>query len=279
MSESIYEHFQSGIRPPEKETGSLWFVFNSGRLLVDTSDSKTCIPLSEKLHEKLKNQERKLYLGMLDGYSCYCLHSDESVVEVDKLSFRELRSLYGVLRESEFLLAGRAEQILHWDLTTRFCGRCGHATIDKTDERAKICPQCGTINYPRLSPAVITAIIRDKKILLAHSVRFKNNMYGLIAGFVEPGETLEECVQREIMEEVGIRVKNIRYFTSQPWPYPDSLMVGFVADYADGEIKVDGVEISDAGWFGNGNYPALPSKPSIARKLIDWFIENVKSTY
>ncbi len=171
-------------------------------------------------------------------------------------------------------IAGRANQLLYWHQTHQYCGRCGHVTQDKTDERAKRCPQCKQINYPRLSPAVIVAILKDNQILLARNRRFKLPFYSVLAGFVEPGESLEECVKREIKEEVGITVKNIRYFGSQPWPFPDSLMIAFVAEYAAGEIVVDRLEIMDAGWFSKENLPNIPPSISIARQLIDWFVRS-----
>jgi NAD+ diphosphatase len=141
------------------------------------------------------------------------------------------------------------------------------------DERAKICPKCGLVAYPRLSPAVIVAVLRDNCILLAHSHRFPAKFYSVLAGFVEPGETLEECVEREVYEEVGIRVRAIRYFGSQPWPFPDSLMIAFTANYAGGEIRIDHSEIADANWFSANDLPHIPPKISIARQLIDWFLE------
>ena len=142
---------------------------------------------------------------------------------------------------------------------------------DMPDERAKRCPACGLVNYPRLSPAVIVAVIKGDQILLARNKRFRAPFYSVLAGFVEPGETLEQCVQREIHEEVGLSVKNIRYFGSQPWPFPNSLMIGFVADYAGGEIAVDNSELMEAGWFSAESLPVLPSPISIAWQLIDWF--------
>jgi NAD+ diphosphatase len=179
-----------------------------------------------------------------------------------------------LLDDEVFMLAGRAFQITNWDENHKYCGKCGALFDNKQDERAKICPKCGLVNYPRISPAIITAIVKENKILLAHGNHFKNKMYSVIAGFVEPGETFEDCVQREVMEEVGIRVKNIRYFGSQPWPFPNSLMVGFTAEYESGEIKVDEKEIGDAGWYSVDEFPETPGHGSIARKLIDWFIEN-----
>ncbi len=133
--------------------------------------------------------------------------------------------------------------------------------------------QCNLTNYPRVSPAIIVAIIRDNQILLARNRRFKGGFFSVLAGFAEPGESLEECVAREVNEEVGIAVKNIRYFGSQPWPFPNSLMVGFIADYAGGRINVDKTEIIEAAWFSAQNLPPIPPKISIARQLIDWFVE------
>jgi NAD+ diphosphatase len=142
------------------------------------------------------------------------------------------------------------------------------------NQMAKICPECGFISHTRLSPAVITAIIKNGKILMAkHSYGLKNR-YGLIAGFIEAGETLEEGIKREVMEEVGLKVNNIKYFGSQPWPFPNSLMIGFTANYESGEINVDGKEIIEAKWFNVDELTPMPSKISIASELIDWYIEN-----
>jgi NAD+ diphosphatase len=142
------------------------------------------------------------------------------------------------------------------------------------EERAKQCTACSSRVYPRISPAVIVAITREDKLLLARASRFKTGMHSVIAGFVEPGETLEECVRREVSEEVGLEIKNIRYFSSQPWPFPDSLMIAFTAEYSSGEITVDNSEIVEANWYKADELPEIPGKASVARKLIDWFCEN-----
>ena len=163
---------------------------------------------------------------------------------------------------------------MHWNQNHQYCGKCGGLTRNRANERAKFCPKCGWINYPRLSPAIIVAVRKDHQILLAHSQRFSGKFYSVLAGFVEPGETLEACVEREVREEVGITLKNISYFGSQPWPFPDSLMIAFTAEYAGGDIKIDTSEITDAGWFSVDSLPPIPSKISIARRLIDWFSEN-----
>ena len=173
--------------------------------------------------------------------------------------------------------AGLAGHLLAWHRNHHFCGKCGSPTKDKEDERAIICPECGLVNYPRLSPAIIVAVIRDGKILLAHSTRFPEAYYSVLAGFVEPGESVEACVEREVYEEVKISLKNIRYFGSQPWPFPDSLMLGFTAEYAGGEIEVDGVELDHADWFLPDQLPRIPPRISISRELIDWFSKSPRA--
>ncbi len=158
--------------------------------------------------------------------------------------------------------------LLNWENTSQFCGRCGGKNSFHHHEKARHCPDCGMLTFPRLSPAVITAVTKGRKLLLAHNRNFPAPVYSLIAGFVDAGETLEETVRREIREEVGIEVKNIRYFASQPWPFPDSLMLGFTAEWESGEIEPDGIEIEDAGWFTPEEHPQLPGLGSIARRII-----------
>jgi NAD+ diphosphatase len=189
-----------------------------------------------------------------------------------------LRDYFGLLQEDLIWIAGRANQLVDWNRNHQYCGKCGQPNKDKSDERAKICPGCGAVNYPRLSPAIIVAVTKQDQILLANNKRFKTGYYSVLAGFVEPGENLEECVAREIREEVGITVKNIRYFGSQPWPFPNSLMVAFTAEYAAGEIDVDTSEIVDAGWFTGQTLPSIPPRITIARHLIDWFLENRRTS-
>lgn len=275
LNESIYKAYEPGIVEPENmdQTG-FRFLFQGNRLLVELIGNDYQIPHQSDLAKAGIDCGLRLYLGNFQGESCFCGETKDFQTQNPQLALVELRSLFGKLDHNAYLLANRALQIINWDRISRYCGKCGSPTEDKTDERAKICTSCGQVFYPRISPAVITAVLREKRILLAHSARFSGNIYSLIAGFAEPGETLEECVQREILEEVGIRVKAIRYFGSQPWPYPDSLMIGFIADYDSGEIKVDGIEITDAHWYDFDNLPELPSKLSIAREIIDWLSEN-----
>ena len=164
-----------------------------------------------------------------------------------------------LLEEDLFVLGGRAVQIVEWDRTHQYCGRCGSRTHTKEKERQSL-PQCGLHNFPRLSPAIIVAVERGNEILLARSAHFPQGMFSVLAGFVEPGETTEECVVREVKEEVGITVGNIRYFGSQPWPFPNSLMLGFTAEYVEGELALDPTEIAEAGWFRADSLPSIPGR-------------------
>lgn len=172
-----------------------------------------------------------------------------------------------------FGLLVRAHQVLNWDKNHRYCGHCGTLTQKNTTGFEKQCPSCHLLFYPRISPSIIVLIRKDNEILLARKADFMPNVYGLIAGFVEVGESLEQTVQREVYEEVGLEVNNIQYFDSQPWPFPDSLMIAFTADYAGGEIKLRDGELEAAGWYRADNLPGLPrSSISISRKLIESFL-------
>ena len=185
-----------------------------------------------------------------------------------------VRELYGRIPDEELAVASYAVRMIHSAAASRFCGRCGHVTEAVPAERAWRCPGCGLVVYPRISPAVIVRITRGEKILLARSPRFPPGMHSVIAGFAEPGETLEHAVCREAEEEVGISLKNIRYFASEPWPFPDSLMIAFTAEYDSGEIVIDNKEIVSAGWYGRDNLPVLPAPLSISRALIDQWVRN-----
>jgi NAD+ diphosphatase len=212
------------------------------------------------------------YLGVWRGHACY--YGSAPAVTSGQSGLRSL-DLRTVLREQEaavFSLCSRAVHLLAWRRKNRHCGVCAKPLVDKTDELARHCPACGAIVYPRISPAIIVAVVRDSSILLARSKRSRLNFHSVLAGFVEPGETLEECVRREVLEETHIAVKNIRYFASQPWPFPDSLMIGFTADYAGGELCLDDRELETADWFTADHMPRIPDAPSISRRLIEWFL-------
>lgn len=249
-----------------------WFIFREDELLVLLTDEQKHIPKIFQPGDLSLHAVRTQYLGQLDGIACFSAEVDKANPAPAGMTFRALRPLYNVLPDELFWIAGRAFQVMNWDRNSQYCGRCGRQTMLLDGQRAKICPHCQLTTYPRISPAIIVAVIKDQQILLAHAPRFPQGLYSVIAGFVEPGETFEDCVHREVQEEVGIEVRDIRYFGSQPWPFPDSLMVGFTAQYAGGEIRVDQEEILEAGWFYAAKLPDIPGKVSIARKLIDWFV-------
>lgn len=260
--------------PEDRGRPTLWFVFNQSKLLVKFEDGACSLPDAGQIEAGGIAPVNPLFFGRLGDRLCYAGSLDLEGPLPESFEWTDLRGLTGAIGEELFWIAGRANHLLDWDRSHRYCGSCGHPTVDKADERAKRCPACDLVNYPRLSPAVIMAVIKGDRILLARNKRFRAPFYSVLAGFVEPGETLEQCVAREVREEVGLSVGNIRYFGSQPWPFPNSLMVGFVADYAGGTIRVDNSELMEADWFTAQSLPALPLKISIARQLIDWFANN-----
>jgi NAD+ diphosphatase len=201
------------------------------------------------------------------------------VILSEPLVLMGLREAYGALGESGFMAAGIATQVLEWATTHRYCGRCATPTERLPAERCMRCPACGLLSYPRIAPAVIVLVRRGEEALLARGARFPLPFYSTLAGFVEIGETLEQTVSREIREEVGIEVTDARYFGSQPWPFPHSLMVGFTAQWADGDIRCDPREIVEAAWFRRDALPPIPPRLSIARRLIDaWLDEGTRSS-
>lgn len=257
--------------PQEKEP-SLWFAFHQDKLLIKIIGEEFSIPRLEDIRLLSLTPASRLYLGRLDTVPCFEAELSACGQLPEEYVFVNPRELYGSLDDELFSLALRAYHLMTWDRNSRYCGRCGTKTTLSETEHAKACPHCGMTAYPKISPAVIVAVTKGDKLLLARNANFRGKFYSTLAGFVEPGETLEGCVMREIREEAGIEVKNIAYFGSQPWPFPDSLMVGFTAEYAGGELRPDEKELSAAAWFGADNLPELPGKLSIARALIDSFI-------
>ncbi|MCE5215015.1 MAG: NAD(+) diphosphatase [Methanobacterium sp.] len=269
---SIYKKYTPAITPDkENNKPKYWFIFLASEMLIKNKKHDK-IPFISNIEEINLSPVRIQYLGLLKGNPCYSVELESGTDAPEGMVFKDLKLLYDELGEDIFLLAGKAFQIVNWDKNHQFCGRCGTSTENDKNEMAKICPECGFTSHTRLSPAVITAIIKDGKILMAKHLRTHGNTYGLIAGFVEPGETIEETVKRETMEEVGIKVKNIKYFGSQPWPFPDSLMIAFTAEYDSGDIKVDGKEIVEAQWFTARKLPRMPHKMSIAGELMEWYV-------
>ncbi len=215
---------------------------------------------------------RGLCIGALDGRPCYAVDYPVDVPPPAGYRPAGVRETMRRLDPARRQAFGRARQLLYWIKRHRHCGGCGEAMTLSTTEIAAVCPRCGGQYFPNIAPAVITAVRRGDALLLARNRNFKPGLYSLIAGYVEAGESLEMAVAREIAEEVGIEVDNIRYFGSQSWPFPSSLMLGFTADYAGGELRPDGVEITEAGFFRAGEFPEVPPPGSISRELIDAFL-------
>lgn len=264
--------FQSLITPPDGFDGQTGIWFCIGRNTVLVSPTEEGLWPIEAVHPRDLGIEvgHEHFLGFLDGKPCWAAGLDDVIDEIGEYRPETLFSLFPNVDEELWTLAGRAVQIAEWHRTNRFCGRCGTPTVESAGERARKCPECGLLAFPRLSPAVITLIERGDEALLGRGRTFgANPMYSTLAGFVEPGETIEEAVAREVREEVGVEVTDIRYMRSQPWPFPNSLMLGFNAKWASGDIEIDPVEIVDAQWFKADNLPNIPGKMSIARWLID----------
>lgn len=204
----------------------------------------------------------------VNDLQCKVYRLDKAVTDIPGLKMVGLRKSFDVLSPDEYQLAGKGAELMYWDQNTKYCGVCGSPLKWQT-EISKQCPECGKEWWPSLAIAIIVRIVRDDEILLVHARSFRGNYYGLVAGFVETGETLEECVRREAWEETHIRLKNIHYFGSQPWPYPCGLMVGFTAEYESGDLELQKSELGGGGWFKKNALPEIPGKASIARQLID----------
>ncbi len=273
MNVTMKKQFIISADPPDESTEpAWWFIFFKRKLLVSAEGLEPAVPLILNLTDLGIDSNGEIYLGTLEGRPCFGAVFSDPAKAPAGLNFQDLWHLYGRLDPDFIPIAFRGLHLLDWSHKTRFCKRCGSAMQPKPGPPARECPQCGYLSFPRISPAVIVLVERENQCLLASSPRFKGDFYSVLAGFAEPGETLEETVAREVYEETGIEVTDIRYFGSQPWPFPDSLMIGFTARYAGGEIRVDGEEILDARWFTPDQLPNIPGKISIARQLIDWFV-------
>lgn len=243
--------------------------------MLEKRGSEYTIPLAEECPIALK-QWQKLHriTPMADGTPVMTVMLDAPVTNDERYEMCGLRQSYYKLPQSLYLKAGKCQEILYWDANTQFCGVCGAPMRLHTDI-SKRCTNCGKEVWPQLATAIIVLIHKGKdEVLLVHAKNFRGDFYGCVAGFVETGETLEECVRREVMEETGLTVKNLRYFGSQPWPYPCGLMVGFHADYDEGTIHLQRSELSKGAWFNRENLPTIPEKLSIARRLIDDWLAN-----
>jgi len=266
--------YAAAVTAPDTVAGGLWFVYRGSELLVREATGAGRLPFAAQAGELPGGLghaiSQRQYLGTLAGLHLWCVEVPAGAPAPAGWTWLGLRALFGALDDRHFALAGRALQLVDWDRTHRHCGRCGAPTRPKPGERSRDCPGCGLVAYPRIAPAVMALVRRaPDEILLARSPHFPRQMYSALAGFVEPGETLEQCIAREVLEEVNVRVRVARYFASQPWPFPHSLMIAFVCDWESGEVRANPLEIEAAAWFNIRSLPRLPNRISIARRLID----------
>jgi len=275
---SIYEKYVPALTCPDDVSSSIVFVADSDALLLKQENGAVEFPGLNDFDPGLRDRDEIEYLGTMNGYHWFCIPYHETIAVPEGMFFKNFRLILREgIEENLALVASRAIHIVDWSKRNKYCGVCGGITEKNRGERAKKCSSCGNIIYPRISPAIIIAVVKEDKLLLAHNKKFKERWYSTVAGFMEPGESIEACAQREVLEEVGIQIKNIRYFASQPWPFPDSLMIGLTAEYESGEVTPDGVEIDDADFFSVSELPDTPGSSSVAGRLIKWFLENNKA--
>ena len=248
-----------------------YFVFCKDDLLLQPlGDGSYTIPCQEEPPTEVKPWTHMMNITPMDDGTPVVTYRLDT--PTDSLQPSPLRQSFYKLPRPLYLKAGKCQELLYWDQNTKYCGVCG-APMRMDTDISKKCTECGKEVWPQLATAVIVLIHRGEEVLLVRAKNFRTDFYGLVAGFVETGETLEEAVAREAMEETGVTITNIRYFASQPWPYPCGLMVGFHADYVSGEIHLQRSEIAKGGWFRRDNLPNIPEKLSIARMLLDDWIE------
>lgn len=257
------------MTPQTEQKKKHWFVFCQDELLLYKHNGALEVPYQEESPVPLSEWTTVHRISEED----YTFSIPSPITEDDNRRMMGLRASYNVLPKDIYLRAGKCREILYWDQNTKYCGVCGspmklHTAISKR------CTECGKEIWPSLAIATIVLVRRNDEVLLVHAHNFRGTFYGLVAGFVETGETLEQCVQREVMEETGLQIRNIRYFGNQPWPYPSGLMVGFYAEYESGSIHLQRSELGGGGWFNRNNLPEIPQKLSIARMLIDAWLEN-----
>lgn len=248
-----------------------WMIFQKDSLLLDHNDQVLTSSTISGIKDYFLRQH---HIIELEDSDIYCAELNEEVELPSIVKSVSFKKALGVIRHDWYGIATKAYTILRWDKLHQYCGNCGERTSHRAGTVERVCTACGHLFYPRISPSIIVLIQKDNQILMARSPHFPPGVFGLIAGFVEAGESIEEAVHREVKEETNITIKNLRYFGSQPWPFPDSLMVGFFADYESGDLIIDQDEIEEGGWYTKDNLPGRPSvSVSIGSRMINHWLD------
>jgi NAD+ diphosphatase len=256
-----------------KNTDCLIIFHNESILMADYLEEIQFISIEQICQSNSKFITSAIYLFSIDDTSFY--FTFDLVNETEKFKYIKITELNKVLSDTKLFIAATAYHLAHWYYTNRFCGRCGHAMTAKGNERALFCPKCNFIKYPNISPVVIVGIINKDKILLTRQINQTYKMPALVSGFVEIGETLEEAVKREVFEEVGLRIKNIRYYKSQPWAFSQSVLMGFFADLDSNKtVTIDKNELSEASWVSREQIPECETTISLTAEMIEEFRKN-----
>lgn len=257
-----------------------WFVFSKDSLLLEKDGlGGYTIPCQDAPPIPFADDRHVLTVAPdVDGVDVKTYEVDNLDIDEARYEFCGLRQSFYKLTKTLYLKAGKCHELLYWDAGTNYCGVCG-APMKMHTDISKRCTKCGKEVWPQLSTAIIVLISRGDEVLMVHAHNFKGNFYSLVAGFVETGETLEEAVMREVKEETNLTIKNIRYYASQPWPYPCGLMIGFYAEYESGELRLQHSELRSGDWYRFDALPQLPEKLSIARRLIDHWLESIEERH
>lgn len=251
-----------------------WLIFQNNSVLIIHHDDKYELPGINQIIELKPLLIREHLLGVFDETEIYCAEISAELLFGAPIELLPFRKVLDRLGDDWFTVASKAFTVINWDRNHQFCGRCSSPTEHLSSGFERTCTVCDLHFYPRISPSIIVLIHRDDEILMARSPHFPPGAYGLIAGFIEAGENIEDAVHREIYEEIGIHVNKLEYFGSQVWPFPDALMIGFFAEYHSGSLNIDTTEIEAAGWYRYDQLPGRPSsKISIASRMLDHFIE------
>lgn len=258
------------LEPPDRDPGGpgYWVLLRGGEMIVAIAETMF---LPSSAEPPISIEGDPLYIGIWQGHPCRLARVVKEAVLPDGLTECDLLAGNPELPIDLLSLGGLSRQILHWEDNSRYCSKCGTTMQRLPDEWGKLCPECGAHHFPHIHPCVIVVVRRPGEVLLARKPEWPTGRYSLVAGFLDFAECLEEAVEREVMEETGIKIDNIRYVGSQGWPFPSQLMAGYVADYVSGEVKVEEKELEDAGWYSVDDLPLLPPKRSIARYLIDTY--------